>query len=69
VRSYNLDIYLNGVSAATVALASPNTGASSVALSVAVIVGDIVSAYMILTAGAGASTFQQIYAIVEETVP
>jgi len=68
VRSYDLDIYLNGASAATVALASGNTSAQSVALAVAVVAGDIISAYMIKTAGAGTSTFEEIYAIVEETV-
>lgn len=66
-NSYNLDIRLNGVSVATVALAAGSLGASSVALSAAVAVGDVLAAFMVRTAGSGASTFTEQAAAIEIT--
>jgi len=69
VRSYNLDIYVNGVSVATLALAAGSIGASTAALAVAVAANDVVTAYMVKTAGAGASSFDEIQALVEIGMP
>lgn len=66
-NSYNLDIRLNGVSVATVALAAGSLGASSVALSAAVAVGDVLAAFMVRTAGSGGSTFTEQAAAIEIT--
>lgn len=67
-RSYNYDIRVNGVSVATIALPSGSTGASSVALAVPVVVGDVVTTFMVRTAGVGASTFGEEHGIVEISV-
>ena len=68
IRSYDLDIYVNGASVATLTLAV-GLGADTTALAVAVAVGDVITAYMIKTAGAGASTFDEIHALVEVGLP
>jgi hypothetical protein len=66
VRSYNLEIRLNGVAAATLAFpAGGGDSQATTALAVAVVAGDIVTAFMLLTAGAGASTFTTEEALVE----
>ena len=64
-NSYDLDIRINGSSVATLALAAGNTGASSVALSVAVSVGDVLTAFMVRTAGSGGSGFTEQSAAIE----
>lgn len=65
VRNYNLSIRVNGVEVATVALAIGTTGNHSAALSVAVAAGDAVTAFMVRTSGAGASTFTQMHAVIQ----
>lgn len=67
-NAYNLDIRVNAVSVETVALAAGLTGASSITLSAAVAVGDIVTAFMVRTAGAGGSGFTEEHAVIEITV-
>lgn len=67
-NAYDLQIRVNGVSVATVALAAGLTSASSVVLTAAVVVGDIVTTFLVRTAGAGASGFAEEYAVVEITV-
>lgn len=66
-NSYNLDVRINGSSVATLALAAGATSNSTVALSVAVVVGDILTAFMVRTAGSGGSTFSEQSAAVEVT--
>jgi len=68
VRAYKLSIRVNGVEVALVALPVATLGASSVALAVAVVAGDLLTAFMVLTAGAGASTFTDTIAMIEVTV-
>lgn len=67
LNSYDLDIRINGASVATVALAAGATQNSSVALSVAVAVGDILAAFMVRTTGSGGSGFSEQAAAVEIT--
>ncbi len=64
VRSYVLDIRVNGLSVATVPLPATSTGAHSAALANAVVAGDRVTTFIVLTAGVGASTFTQETAFV-----
>lgn len=64
-NDYNLDIRVNGISVATVPLPSGSTGASSVALAAAVVVGDVVTAFMVRTAGADESDFTEEHAVIE----
>lgn len=66
-RAYNLDIRINGVSAVTLALPVSTIGAHSTALSVAVAAGDVLTAFMVKTAGAGASTFSEEHGMIEVT--
>lgn len=66
-RTYNLDIFVNGVSATTVALPISTLGVSSVALSVAVAVGDVVSAFLVRTSSTGGSTFNEMTSVIEVT--
>lgn len=66
-RAYNLDIRVNAVSVATVPLPVSTLGASNVVLSVPVVVGDVVSAFLVRTSGAGASTFDEMASAVEVT--
>lgn len=66
-RAYDLDIRVNGVSVATLALPILTLGAHTVALAVAVAAGDLITAFMVLTAGVGASTFVEEHAMVEVT--
>ena len=65
VRSYNMDIRINGVSAATVPLVAGAVGAHTAALAVPVAAGSEITAFVVLTAGVGASTFTQETALVE----
>lgn len=67
VRAYKLSIRVNGVEVALVALPVGTIGASTAALAVAVVVGDVITAFMVRTAGAGASTFSEQHAMIEVT--
>ena len=67
-NTYDLQIRVNGVTAATVTLAAGNTSAQSIALAVAVVAGDIISAFMVRTAGAGGSAFNEEHITVEIAV-
>lgn len=64
-RNYDLQVWKNGASVATVALVAGAVGNSASNLNVAVAVGDLISAYLVRTAGAGASTFANEHAMVE----
>jgi hypothetical protein len=66
-RAYNLDVRVNGVSVATLALPVSTLGADTCTapISVAVACGDIITAFMVRTAGGGASTFNNEGALVE----
>jgi hypothetical protein len=64
-RTYDLQVWQNGASVATVTLASGTTGNSRSNINVAVAVGDLISAYLVRTAGVGASTFANEHAMVE----
>jgi len=68
VRTYNFEIRRNGITVATVALPVATTGNQSTAFAVSIVSTDIITAFMVKTAGAGASTFGQIYGLVEITV-
>lgn len=68
LNDYDLDIRINGLSVATVSMVAGLTSASSVLLSAAVAVGDIVTAFMVRTAGSGGSGFSEMHAVVEITV-
>jgi hypothetical protein len=64
-RSYLLEIYKNGGAAvATVALVNV-LGNHANAFAVAVVAGDVLTAALVLTAGAGASTFTNAQATIE----
>lgn len=63
-NSYKLSIRVNGVEVSSVTLASGSTKNQSSVLSSAVVAGDIVTAYMTRTAGAGASAFNSMAAVV-----
>jgi hypothetical protein len=66
VRSYRLEVRKNGVAtAALVALPSGSTSVSTGALSVAYALGDVITLFMVLTAGAGDSTFIEEEAVLE----
>lgn len=67
-NTYDLQIRVNGVSAAVVTLAAGLTSAQTIALSIAVVAGDIITAFMVRTAGAGGSTFNEEHAVVEIAV-
>jgi len=65
-RAYNLDIRRNGVSIATVPLAISTLGnAVNVVPFVALAAGDVITAFMVRTSGAGGSTFAEENAVVE----
>jgi len=64
-RSYNLVVYKNGASVATVALPINTLGASANNLVVAVVIGDLITTALVKSAGAGASSFTSEQAIVE----
>lgn len=66
-RTYNLEVRVNGISVATVTLATTTTGNHSAALSAAFVAGDLITAFLVRTAGAGASTFTSESALVEVT--
>lgn len=66
-RAYNFEIRKNGVAVATLALPIITLGAHTVALAVAFVAGDLITAFMVRTAGVGASTFSSEHALVEAT--
>lgn len=66
VRTYDLEIRRNAVTIATVTLATGTTGtAAAVTPPVALAVGDVITAFLVRTAGAGASTFGEEHAVAE----
>lgn len=67
VRAYKLSIRVNGIEVALVALPVGTIGASTAALAAAVVVGDVITAFMVRTAGAGVSSFSDQHAMVEVT--
>ena len=67
-NTYDLQIRVNGVTSATVTLAAGTTSAQSIALTLSVAVGDIITAFMVRTAGAGGSTFNEEHVVVEIAV-
>jgi hypothetical protein len=68
VRAYKLSIRVNGVEVALVALPVATAGASSAALAVAFVAGDRLTAFVVRTSGAAASTFTDTVAMIEVTV-
>lgn len=66
-RSYNLSIRVNGVEVATLVLPAGSTGADTCTspLSAAVNCGDVITAFLVRTAGVGGSTFTAESAMVE----
>lgn len=66
-RAYNLDIRVNGVSVATLALPVAAIGADTCTtpIAAAVVCGDVITAFLVRTAGVGASTFSNESALVE----
>jgi hypothetical protein len=64
-NDYNLSIRVNGTQVATLALASGNTGAQTVALSQSFVAGDRISAALVRTAGSGSSDFRNAVAVIE----
>src|SRR3990172_9564453 len=65
-RTYNLEVRKNGVAVVTLALVG--TGANVSGLSVSFVAGDVLTTFMVKTAGAGLSTFSQETAVVEVAV-
>jgi hypothetical protein len=67
-RAYQLQVFINGVlSTAVLALPVSTLSVSTTALYVAVAAGDIITTFVVRTAGAGASTFGDEAALVELT--
>jgi hypothetical protein len=67
-RTFQLQVFVNGVlSTAVLTLASGSTSALTIALALAVAAGDIITAFVVRTVGAGASTFGNEEALVEIT--
>ena len=64
-RAYQLEVWKNGASVATVALAASTLGNVRSDIAVAVSAGDLISTFMVQTAGNGASTFSNLHAMVE----
>lgn len=67
VRTYDLDMRINGVSVVTLALPISTLGAHTAALAVAFAAGDLLTVFLVRTGGAGASTFADEQALVEVT--
>ena len=63
-RDYELEIRVNGSTAATIPLPSGDTVAFSNSLSAPVVPGDIVTVFLVRTSGGGASTFSDEQALV-----
>lgn len=66
-RTFQLQVFINGVLSAAVLTLAGVTSVSTTALAVAVAAGDIVTAFVVRTVGAGASTFVDEEAAVEIT--
>ena len=67
-NTYDLQIRLNGAPVQTVTLAAGTLGAQAVfGAPTAVVAGDLVTAFMVRTAGVGASAFSDMQAVVEVT--
>lgn len=64
-RAYQLEVWKNGASIATVSLAVSTLGNARSDIAVAVSAGDLVSAFVVQTSGSGASTFSNQHAMVE----
>jgi hypothetical protein len=65
-NAYNLEIRVNGATVQTVALAAGILGNQAVfAVPTAVAAGDLLTAFMVRTAGGGASSFSDMQAVVE----
>lgn len=64
-RTFDLQIWQNGASVATVSLPLSTLGAARSDLNVAVAVGDLILAYLVRTTGVGASTFSNEHAMIE----
>lgn len=66
-RSFNLEIRVNGVTVATLALPAGSIGADTCTapIAVAVACGDVITTFLVRTAGAGQSTFTDESAMVE----
>jgi len=64
-RTFDLQIHQNGGSVATVSLPLSTLGASRSDLNIAVAVGDLMQAFVVRTAGVGASTFANILGMIE----
>ena len=65
-RTYNLEVRKNGVAVVTLALVG--TGVNVSGLSVSFVAGDVLTVFMVKTAGAGLSTFSQETAVVEVAI-
>lgn len=68
-RTYNLSIRVNGVEVATLTLVSGTTGNDTciVHLAAPVVCGDVVTAFLVRTAGVGGSTFTAESAMISVT--
>jgi len=55
---------VNAVTVATLALPSGSIGANTVALAVAVVATDVITAFLVLTAGSGASDFTEEHVVI-----
>jgi hypothetical protein len=66
---FELEIRVNGLTVATLALPAGTTVATTSALNAPVAVGDIVTAFLFRTAGSGASTFSDEQATIEIAIP
>ena len=68
-RTYQLQIRVNGVTVATLTLVSGTTGNDTCTspISAAVVCGDVITAFLVRTAGVGGSTFTAESALVEVT--
>jgi hypothetical protein len=67
-RTYNLEIYINGVLATSIPVGLSVISGFSTSLSTAVVAGDEVELFLTRTSGAGASTFNDAAAWIEVTV-
>lgn len=68
-RAYKLSIRKNGVEVALLSLPISTIGAHTVALSIAFAAGDYVTLWVAKTSGAGASTFSDVNALAEFSIP
>lgn len=68
VRDYELQARVNGVTVATLPLPASTLGAEALVGPFAIAAGDRVTAFVVLTAGAGDSTFDDINAQVEVSI-